>query len=149
MDFVIKKAENLSSADVPVIAAISIGDDLISMENNKVEIANCSFYHAEFLAVQEALRILNTRYLSNASLYVTLEPCSFCATVLEKVRIKEIFFGAYDPKCGAVFHNSKIFDHSLFRPNIIGGIQESRCSKIVERFFKEIRKSKNERNKVK
>lgn len=140
MDFVLSSAEDFSEEDVPVVAAIAIENKIISSSFNEVEKHNIPWFHAEFLAIEKALKILNTRYLDNASLYVSLEPCAFCASVLEKVRIKEIFFGAYDPKCGAIFHNSKLFEHSLIKPHIIGGIQENRCSEILKKFFKDIRK---------
>jgi tRNA(Arg) A34 adenosine deaminase TadA len=92
--------------------------------------------HAEFMVVSEALRKLQTKYLDNASLYVTLEPCMFCSSLLEKVRIKNIFFGAYSPKTGAIVHGARVFETSLHKPNIIGGIKEERCSRVLTEFFK-------------
>jgi tRNA(adenine34) deaminase len=96
--------------------------------------------HAEFIAIKEAMMISKARYLTSASLYVNLEPCAFCAAVAEKVRIKEIFFGAYDPKRGGIVHNSRIFDHSSScKPLIVGGIQERRCAECISAFFKGLR----------
>ena len=142
MEKVIIKAEELCNDEVPVVAAIAIGNDIITVCGNEVEASGRPWNHAEFLAIQRSLEILTTRYLDDASLYVTLEPCAFCAAALEKVRIKNIFFGAYDPKCGAIFHNVNLFQHSLVKPNIIGGIQEGRCSKILSNFFKDLRRQK-------
>ena len=142
MDDIIHRAESLCSNEVPVFAAIAYKDKIISISGNQVESSNCSWFHAEFVVVNKATDLLNTRYLDEYSLYVTLEPCAFCAAILEKVRIKNIFFGAYDPKFGAIFHNSNLFSHSLIKPNIIGGIQEERCSKILKNFFQNLRKNK-------
>jgi tRNA(Arg) A34 adenosine deaminase TadA len=140
MKIIIEKAENLDGPDVPIVAAIADFHTLISVKSNAIEAENCSFLHAEFLAIQDALSILNVKYLSDYSLYVTLEPCAFCAAALEKVRITDIFFGAYDPKCGAICHNSRIFEYSLIKPNIIGGLFETRCSAILQSFFRNLRK---------
>ena len=143
MDFVISKAEDMvlsNSIEVPVVSAICIDDDIISLETNQVEENDIAWMHAEFLAVTDACAKLKTRYLDNASIYVNLEPCSFCASILEKVRIKDIYFGAYDLKCGAIDNGIRLFDRSMIKPNIIGGIQEQRCSDIIKIFFERIRK---------
>jgi tRNA(Arg) A34 adenosine deaminase TadA len=139
MNSVILEAEEYSGADVPVAASVAIGCDIISICVNDVESTGIPWNHAEFLAVQNALLKIGDKYLEEAVLYVTLEPCAFCAAVLEKVRIGGIFFGAYDPKCGAIFHNGQIFKTSTIKPEIIGGIQEERCSLILKKFFGNLR----------
>ncbi|MDR0630870.1 MAG: nucleoside deaminase [Holosporales bacterium] len=139
MEKVISEAERYCGPDVPVSAAIAIEDRLISLAINEVELTNIPWNHAEFIAIQHVLKTFGIKYLEKASMYVTLEPCAFCTSVLERVRIKEIFFGAYDPKCGAIFHNAQIFETSLVKPSVIGGIQEARCSVILKKFFKAIR----------
>jgi tRNA(adenine34) deaminase len=140
MDSVITEAERHSGRDVPVAAAVAIGHDVVSLCINDVESTGVPWNHAEFLAVQSAISKIGDRYLEEAVLYVTLEPCSLCAAVLERVRIGGIFFGAYDPKCGGIFHNSQIFKTSMVKPDIIGGIQEFRCSMILKKFFDGLRK---------
>lgn len=139
MDQVISVAEGMSFGEVPVFSAVAIDEKIIATAGNDVEGGKVAWRHAEFLAVEKACEILGTKYLETASIYVTLEPCAFCASVLEKVRIKDIFFGAYDPKCGAITHNVRLFDHSTIKPNIVGGIQEERCSKILKAFFEKLR----------
>jgi tRNA(adenine34) deaminase len=139
MEFVISSAEHCFSNEVPIFAVVAIGNDIIASASNEVEKMNRPWLHAEFIAVQKSCEILDTKYLNEASLYVNLEPCALCAAILEKVRIKNIFFGAYDIKCGGIDNNARIFDYSLTKPNIIGGIQEERCSKIMEEFFKNLR----------
>lgn len=140
MDFVIASAEGLQYGfEVPVFAAIAVGDQIIATSGNEVESKKLPWVHAEFLAIENACNLLGARYLDAASLYVNLEPCALCSAMLERVRIKEIFFGAYDPKGGAITHGARIFDHSLTKPSIIGGIQEQRCSTIFCDFFKRLR----------
>ncbi len=141
MEYVISRSESISGDEIPVFSVVVINDNIISESQNYVETYNKPWMHAEFLALQKACELLNTKYLNNADIYVNLEPCSFCASMLEKVRIKSIFFGTYDTKCGAITHNSRIFDHSLTKPNIIGGIQEKRCSKIISSFFEKLREN--------
>jgi tRNA(adenine34) deaminase len=140
MEFVISSSEKISNGEVPVFAAIAINDSIIATARNESETSCKPWFHAEFLAIQRAYdKRPGNRYLSDASLYVNLEPCVFCAAALEKIRIGNIFFGAYDLKCGAVANNLRVFDRSFVKPNIVGGIQEERCSKIISEFFKKIR----------
>ena len=144
MEFVVSSSEKVEG-EVPVVAAIAVGLDVLTICTNQVERRNKVWAHAEFLAIQKACDILDTKYLDKASMYVNLEPCAFCASALEKVRINEIFFGAYDEKCGAIVHGIRLFDQSMIKPKIIGGIQERRCSEIIRNFFINIRKErKNE-----
>lgn len=142
-EHVIERSIDLSGPEVPVFAAIAVQNEIITTSANEVESRNCPFAHAEFLCVQKAQRLLNSRYLSDASIYVNLEPCMLCSAILEKVRISEIFFGAYDPKAGGIYHNATIFDHSLHKPKIIGGIQEKRCATIIKKFFQNIRQNQS------
>jgi tRNA(adenine34) deaminase len=142
MDAVIRRAELCRSGEVPVAAAIVLDGEMLSLSTNEVESSGIPWRHAEFIAISEALEKLGVRYLEGASIYVTLEPCSFCAAAIEKVRIKNIFFGAYDSKCGAIHHTIRLFDHSLVKPEIVGGIQEERCSSLLKRFFDEVRRDK-------
>lgn len=141
MEFVISSSEAECCDEVPVVAAIAVDGEIVSIAKNLVEECQKSWFHAEFLAVMEASEILKTKYLDMASIYVTLEPCAFCASLLEKVRIRDIFYGAYDTKCGAIEHGIKLFDHSMIKPRIIGGIQEQRCSNVIKKFFNRIRKN--------
>ena len=144
MEFIISSSEKVEE-EVPIVAAVAVGLDLLAVYSNQVELRKQPWAHAEFLAIQKACEILDTKHLDMASIYINLEPCAFCASALEKVRIKEIFFGAYDAKCGAIVHGTRLFDQSMVKPKIIGGIQEQRCSEIIKKFFINMRKeNKNE-----
>jgi tRNA(Arg) A34 adenosine deaminase TadA len=127
---------NDAAREIPVCATIAVDNDVISRSGNMVEDSNIPFMHAEFVVINEALRKLNTRYLDTASIYVSMEPCSFCSAALEKVRIKDIFFGAYSEKTGAIEHGCRLFETSIHKPNIIGGLFEKECSEQLSKFFR-------------
>jgi tRNA(Arg) A34 adenosine deaminase TadA len=136
MELIVNSARNiLSSNEIPVCAAIANGNEIISVSNNKVEGLNSAVMHAEYVVVTESLKALKAKYLNESSVYITMEPCAFCAACLERVRIKNIFFGAYSVKTGAIYHGCKVFEHSIHKPNIIGGIMEKECSDILRLFF--------------
>jgi tRNA(Arg) A34 adenosine deaminase TadA len=140
MESVIRTSEEACGGEVPVFAAIAVGDVVLGFSGNESEAFGKPWYHAEFLAIQQVYeKAPGIGYLSEASIYVNLEPCAFCAAALGRVRIKNIFFGAYDSKCGAITHGAMIFNHTLGKPNIIGGIQEERCSRVISRFFRRVR----------
>ncbi|MDR3224360.1 MAG: hypothetical protein LBT03_02140 [Holosporales bacterium] len=140
MEFVVFEAGRMRGREVPVFAVIAIDDDIVSIGRNRSEETGRPWHHAEFVAVEAFYdRHPDRRYLDDASLYVNLEPCNFCAALLERVRIKDIFFGAYDQKCGAIVNNARIFEYSPIKPNIIGGFQEHKCSRIISCFFEKLR----------
>ncbi len=141
MEFVISSSEVMCGDEVPIVATVAVENEMVSHAENQVERRKKPWYHAEFLAITDACEKLQTKYLDKASIYVNLEPCAFCASLLEKVRIKDIFFGAYDMKCGAIENGIRLFDHSMVKPHIIGGIQEQRCSNVIKKFFEGIRKN--------
>ncbi len=140
MEKVILLSECSESNEIPVTAIIAIKNQEISIAQNKVEQTRFVWEHAEYVAVKCACEKLNTKYLDMASIYVNLEPCEFCSALLSAVRIKNIFFGAYNSRGGGITHNARIFDKTTRQPFIIGGIQEARCSKLLSSFFKKIRK---------
>ena len=118
MERIISLAENFENtksaqyhAEIPVFAAIADeNNQVLSIAGNAVESTKCVWFHAEFLAISRAIEIVQSKYLDNCSIYVTLEPCSFCASMIEKTRIKNIYFGAYNPKYGAIYHNANLFN---------------------------------------
>lgn len=77
------------------------------------------------------------QYLSNYTLYVTLEPCAMCAQAIAHARIRKVVFGAYDPKSGGVEHGARVFSHPQchHRPEVIGGVMETECAALLKAFF--------------
>lgn len=127
--------------EVPVGAVIMQDNKIIAVAHNLVETTHDPTAHAEILALRQASQILQTTYLTNCALYVTLEPCAMCAQAIAFARIQSLFFGAYDPKGGAVDHGSRLFTQPTCHhsPDIIGGLRAEECQKLLRDFFKKLR----------
>lgn len=121
--------------EVPVGAIITYQGNIIAQGINQV-ISNCDpTAHAEIIALRQAALHLNTPNLSNCDLYVTLEPCAMCAAAISLARIRVVCFGAYDFKGGGVDHGAKVFNYSLHKPQVYGGIMQEECGDLLKRFF--------------
>ena len=88
--------------EVPIGAVVAFDGEIIGRGHNRRETQNDPTAHAEILAIREAARHLDNWRLTNATLYVTLEPCPMCAGAIVNARLQRLVFGAYDPKAGAV-----------------------------------------------
>lgn len=121
---------------VPVGAIIVKRGEIISRAGNEVRKDADPTAHAEILAIRRACFSLKTEFLDDCDIYVTLEPCAMCAQAISLARIRRLYFGAYDQKCGAVTHGCRIFEHSLHKPEIVGGVFEIQCKRILINFFK-------------
>ena len=121
---------------VPIGAVISQNDNLIVSTGNEVMKRKDPIAHAEILAIQRACEILNVRILDQCDIYVTLEPCAMCAQAISLAHIRNLYFGAYSPKYGAVVNGAQIFQHSTHKPQVVGGILESESELLLKNFFK-------------
>ncbi|TAN58884.1 MAG: nucleoside deaminase [Magnetospirillum sp.] len=126
--------------EVPVGAVVVRDAVVLAAAGNRVEELRDPTAHAEMLAIRAAARIGSGR-LEGCDLYVTLEPCPMCAAAISLAKLRRVYFGAYDPKSGGVEHGAKVFDHPTchHRPDIYGGIDESRAAEQLRAFFKEKR----------
>ena len=129
--------------EVPVGAVIVDGatGSVLAAAGNRTEEDRDPTAHAEILAIREAARLRGSPRLEGCDLYVTLEPCPMCAAAISFARIRRLIFGAYDPKGGGVEHGSRVFSHPTchHRPEVVGGVDETRCGDILREFFKERR----------
>ena len=93
--------------------------------------------HAELLAIREACAKLGSERLIDCDLYVTLEPCAMCAAAISFARLRRLYFGAPDPKGGAVEHGPRFFAQPTCHhaPEVYGGIGEARAAELLKRFF--------------
>ncbi len=127
------------AGEVPVGAALVDGasGELLARAHNRVEALHDPTAHAELLAIQAAARELGLKRLTGADLYVTLEPCAMCAQAIAFARLRRLYFGAYDPKGGGVDHGARIFEQPTchHRPEVIGGLDETRCAALLRDFF--------------
>lgn len=142
MSEALKEAKKAFEEDeVPVGAVIVCDGRIIARGRNQIEKLKDPTAHAEMLALTSACNYLGSKWLNEASAYVTIEPCSMCAGAFVLSRIKHIYFGAKDPKtgsCGTVFNiaNNKKLNHRI---KIKGGILEKECSSLITEFFKKKR----------
>ena len=129
--------------EVPVGAVIVSRSDgkIVSRAGNRVEELRDATAHAEMLAIQNASKFLNQLRLDNCDLYVTLEPCTMCASAISHSRVGRVFFGAYDPKGGGVEHGARFYEKETchHRPDVIGGIREMECAELLKMFFARLR----------
>ena len=130
-------------ADVPVGAVIVKNGEIIAKGQNRREEKENSLAHAEIEAINGACRVLGSKYLTDCTLYVTLEPCPMCSGAIINSRIDKVIFGAYDEKAGCfgtlADFNNLAFNH---KPEIIGGYMEEECRKVLTDFFGKIRQEK-------
>jgi len=128
--------------EVPVGAVITDATGaVLARAGNQVEALKDPSAHAEMLALRAAAAERGQKFLADATLWVTLEPCPMCAQAISLFRIKRLVFGAYDPKGGGVEHGPRIFAASSCHhaPEIIGGVRESQAAGLLRAFFAERR----------
>ena len=124
--------------EVPVGAVLVDKDTVIGYGHNQVIATNSVTAHAEIIAINQASKYINNYRLLNTSLYCTLEPCHMCAKAIVDARIDHLFFGAYEPKTGAIesidhFLNK---DHLNHRTLYSGGHMHEQSSNLLKKFFR-------------
>ncbi len=135
-----KKAQ--THGDVPIGAVIIKDGKIIARGENRVQFAKNPTLHAEIVAINKACKKLNQKFLDDCDIYITLEPCSMCATAISFARIKNIYFAAMDEKGGGITSNAKVFenDRHLWKPNIIQMPEYAEESaKMLKDFFDNLR----------
>lgn len=138
----IKQAEIAAeSGEVPVGAVVVQDGKIIAKAHNQVEMDKASSSHAEMIALAEAEKALGEKWLLDATMYVTLEPCSMCAGAMVLARIKRLVIGAKDPKTGACGSKVNIANNEGLnhRIEITRGICEEQCGKMLTEFFRKKR----------
>ena len=136
LSHILKTLEAASEGEVPVGAVIVCNNQIIARAHNQTECLNDVTAHAEMLAITAATGVLGAKYLTNCSLYVTVEPCIMCAGAIGWAQLSTIVYGASDDKRGF----SK-FAPQAFHPKAIikKGILEKECAEEMQRFFKQRR----------
>lgn len=122
--------------EVPVGAVIVADNRIIARGHNQTELLHDITAHAEMLAISAAANFFNAKYLTNCTLYVTLEPCTMCAGALAWAKIGRVVFGASDPKKGFSQRQD-----SLLHPKtqISKGVLQQECEDLLKVFFKKKR----------
>ncbi len=125
--------------EVPVGACIvSAAGDVLARDGNRTLELKDATAHAEMLVIRAASQIKDSERLTDSDLYVTLEPCAMCAAALSHARIRRIYFGAEDPKMGAVENGPRFFTQPTCHhaPEVYGGIGGEAASDLLRNFFK-------------
>ena len=125
--------------EVPVGAVLLDGEGrVLAAAGNRVETDRDPTAHAEMLVLRAGATQLGAKYLADCDLYVTLEPCAMCTAAIALAHLRRLYFGAYDPKGGAVEHGPRLFDQPTthHRPEIYGGIEERRAGNLLRAFFR-------------
>ncbi len=128
--------------EVPVGAVIVHNHQIIARGHNQIERLKDPTAHAEIIAITSAANYLGTKWLNEAILYVTIEPCSMCAGAIVLARIKHLYFGASDPKTGACGSVVNIINHKKLNHRIkaVSGLFQDECGSLLKDFFKKKRK---------
>ena len=127
-----------AAGEVPVGCVVVRDGKLIAQTGNRTLADRDPTAHAEMVAIRRAAATLGSERLVECDLYVTLEPCAMCAAAISFARIRRLYFGASDPKGGAVDNGVRYFSSStcLHRPEIYGGIGEIEAAELLRSFFR-------------
>ncbi len=143
MQLALEQAQHASaSAETPVGAVVTVGGELIATGHNR-SITDCDpSAHAEIVVLRNAAQARENYRLTNATLYVTLEPCAMCVGALVQARIVRLVFGAYDPKAGALGSAIDLSDSAAFnhRFEVQGGLMADECAAMLREFFEQRRR---------
>jgi tRNA(adenine34) deaminase len=139
MELALAQAQTAAqTGEVPVGCVIVRAGEAIAQAANRTIADRDPTAHAEMLAIRHAARKLGNERLIDCDLYVTLEPCAMCAAAISFARIRRLYFGAADPKGGAVENGVRYFSSPscLYRPEIYGGIGENEAVELMRSFFR-------------
>ena len=127
--------------EVPVGAVVVKEGAVIAAAHNRPRELNDPTAHAEMLAIRRACEVLSDERLTGCDLYVTLEPCPMCAAAISFARIRRLYYGAADPKGGAIENGVRFYDSPTchHRPEVYGGIGEGEAARLLKGFFRERR----------
>ena len=127
----------LAAGEVPIGAVLVIGDEIVARAFNQPIGAVDPTAHAEVLVLREAARVIGNYRLTDATVYVTLEPCLMCVGALVHARVREVVFGAVEPKTGALVSTIRGLDTPGLnhRFTVTSGVLEPECRDIIQQFF--------------
>jgi tRNA(adenine34) deaminase len=142
MEMALEEARAAGEAgEVPVGCVVVRGGTAIARSGNRTLTDADPTAHAEIVAIRQAAALLGSERLTECDLYVTLEPCAMCAGAVSFARIRRLYYGAADPKGGAVECGVKFFSSPTchHRPEVYGGLAEAEASALLKEFFRERR----------
>jgi tRNA(adenine34) deaminase len=137
----VEAGKAVAAGEVPIGAVIVKDGTVIAAAHNAPRTLHDPTAHAELLAIRAAAQALGNERLDGCELWVTLEPCAMCAGAIAHARIARVYYGAPDPKGGAVEHGARVFEQAqcLHRPEVYPGIGEAEAAEVLRRFFRDRR----------
>jgi len=142
MDMALEQAHEAGRrGEVPVGCVLVRGEEVIARAGNRTLAERDPTAHAEMIAIRDAAHRLGSERLDGCDVYVTLEPCAMCAAALSFARIRRLYYGAADPKGGAVENGVQFFASPSchHRPEVYGGLAEAPAGELLKDFFKQRR----------
>jgi tRNA(adenine34) deaminase len=142
MDMALGEARAAGARDeVPVGCVIVRDGAVVAQAGNRTLADRDPTAHAEIIAIRQAAALLGSERLDACDLYVTLEPCAMCAGAVAFARIRRLYYGAADPKGGAVDNGVRFFASPTchHRPEVYGGLAEAEAGALLKEFFRERR----------
>ena len=142
MDMALEQArEAARRGEVPVGCVLVRGEEVIARAGNRTLAERDPTAHAEMIAIRDAAHRLGSERLDGCDVYATLEPCAMCAAALSFARIRRLYYGAADPKGGAVENGVQFFASPSchHRPEVYGGLAEAAAGELLKDFFKQRR----------
>jgi tRNA(adenine34) deaminase len=139
MDLALKAAETAGkSGEVPIGCVIVLNNEVVATAGNRTLSDRDPTAHAEILAIRQAAENTGSERLLDCDLYVTLEPCTMCAGAISLARIRRLYYGAADPKGGAVDSGVRFFASPTCHhaPEIYSAVGESEAATLLRDFFK-------------
>ena len=139
MDLALKAAEMAGkSAEVPIGCVIVLNNEVIATAGNRTLTDRDPTAHAEILAIRQATSAIGSERLTDCDLYVTLEPCTMCAGAISLARIRRLYYGAADPKGGAVDSGVRFFASPTCHhiPEVYSAVGEKEAGTLLRDFFK-------------
>jgi tRNA(adenine34) deaminase len=139
MDLALKAAETAQNAgEVPIGCVIVRNGEVIASAANRTLTDRDPTAHAEILAIRQAAKAIGSERLVDCDLYVTLEPCTMCAGAISLARIRRLYYGAPDPKGGAVDSGVRFFSSPTCHhvPEVYSAVGESEAATLLREFFR-------------
>jgi len=138
MDIALEEARAAGRrGEVPIGCVVVHAGHVVARAGNRTLAEHDPTAHAEMIAIRAASAALGSERLADCDVYVTLEPCAMCAGAISFARIRRLYYGAADPKGGAVDNGVKFFGSLSchHRPEVYGGLAEAETSKLLKSFF--------------
>lgn len=135
-----QKAYNQGEIPIGAVLVHKDTNEIVTKGHNLVQQRTDATMHAELVVIQNACKKLNSKYLQDCDIYVTLEPCAMCAAAISHVKISNLYYGASDIKFGAIENGVRYYNSNsaIYRPNIYSGLLCNEAKIIMQKFFTNI-----------